>query len=339
MTRSTCSRAAMREGGIAYTFRGSEFGMCAHRHVASLRGMVEAAVDAKTRLYFDAGNQGEAVSKTMLHGLAAVDPRLHVEEFATGWQDQVSVSTIERRTGFPDGVDREVRLVCSPDGRLSSAGNIADVFRDAGWLKGYVPDDGTGPASVSLDPDARRQYGLEVKVYGEASEKKFIKHGAAAFGTLEYQTSGVDAGYETRLGTPLGVVCLILRREPIRDAEDKIIGYTVPTDQVPSVWVYDRPRYTREECLQRCWDMVNAYERGEWPACDNTYFCRYPHKPTPVIDVVAEAMLESLDATWKAFQNALRDAEGLFVGAKNGDLVGGYHYCRQLLSVPMVKPA
>lgn len=346
MTRSTCSRAAMREGGIAYTFRGSEFGMCAHRHIASLRGMVEAAVDAKTRKMFDAGNAGEAIAKKLLQDLAAKDPRLVVEEYATGWQNQTSVKVEERRR-HADGIDREVRLICSPDGRLASSApgvELADVFAKAGWLKGSMIS--MPPAMGKSETSARdgrpllpRRWSLEVKCYGKTSLDKFEKKGAASNQTLEWQTSGVSAGYEDFFKEPVGVVVLALYREELKDEDGNFVGFKVDPEQVPAVWVYDRPRYTKDECLARCWDVVNAYEAHEWVKCDNTYFCRYPHKPTPVIDVVAEAMLESLDKTWKAFQNALRDAEGLFVGAKNGDLVGGYHYCRQLLSVPMVKHA
>lgn len=335
--RQTCSRVACRDGSIAYTFRGSEYGMCAHRHIANLRGMVEAAVDAKTRLYFKAGNEGEVIAKDLLHDLAAKDPRLGVEEYASGWQNQTSVTVTDKRLDSDDGIDREVRLVCSPDGRLSSLGDIARIFAAAGWLKGYVPDAGDGPAHIGVRGE-RRQYALEVKVYGDSSEAKFIKKGAAAFPTLEWQTSGVSAGYEKRLEAPVGVVCLILRREPVKDEAGNVIDFTVPRDQVPSVWVYDRPRYTARECLNRCWGVVDAYEAGKWEVCDNSYFCRYPHRPTPVLDVVAESMLESLHKAWQAFQLALRDAEGLLIGRQNGDVVSGYTVCRQLLSVPLVRP-
>lgn len=336
----------MRDGSIAYTFRGSEYGMCRHRHIACLRGMSEAAIDAKTRKMFDAGNRGEALAKTFLQELAKKDPRLVVEEFATGWQNQSSVSLVEKREGFDDGLAREVRLICSPDGRLASSlpgVELADVFNGAGWLKGSVIS--MPPAMGKNEVNALngrlllpRKWALEVKCYGKTSMDKFEKKGAASNETLEWQTSGVAAGYEKEFGEPVGVVVLVLRRDEIKDGDGNFVDFDVPADQTPLVWVYDRPRFTREECLARCWGIVNAYERGEWAKCSNSFFCRYPHRPTPVIDVVAESMLESLKEAWERFQLALRDAEGLFIGAQNGDALHGYRYCRSLLSVPMVTP-
>lgn len=327
MKRSTCSRSALRDGSIAYTFRGSEFGMCAHRHVASLRGMVEAAVDWKTRKMFDAGNAGEEVAKKLLVDLAKKDPRLKVEEYASGYQNQTSVSLIEKRSGFPDDILREMRLICSPDGRLSCVDDIFSVFHGAGW-------------SVSLGNEVLArptQYALEVKCYGESSVKKFKSKGAAAFPTLEWQTSGVAAGFAERLNEPVGVVVMVLRREEVKDADGNFVDYSVPEDQTPMIWVYDRPKYTGAECLQRCWDIANIYERGEWPKCDNAFFCRFPHRATPVIDPIAEDMLATLAETWERFNAALRDAEGLLIGVQNGEQVHGYTLCRQLLSVPTVR--
>lgn len=325
MKRSTCSRSALRDGSIAYTFRGSEFGMCAHRHVASLRGMVEAAVDWKTRKMFDAGNAGEEVAKKLLIDLAKKDPRLKVEEYASGYQNQTSVSLIEKRSGFPDGIDREMRLICSPDGRLSGS-SLVEVFNAAGWLTGYERGD--------VQPE---DWSLEVKCYGESSKKKFKTKGAASNPTLEWQTSGVTAGFEERIGRPHGVVVMVLTREEVKDADGNLVDYSVPEDQTPMIWVYDRPKYTGAECLQRCWDIANIYERGEWPKCDNAFFCRFPHRATPVIDPIAEDMLATLAETWERFNAALRDAEGLLIGVQNGEQVHGYTLCRQLLSVPTVR--
>lgn len=327
MKRSTCSRSALRDGSLAYTFRGSEYGMCFHRHVASLRGMEEAAVDWKTRKMFDAGNRGEEVAKKLLIDLASKDPRLKVIEYASGYQNQTSVSLIERRSGFPDDILREMRLICSPDGLLS--------FPPGEF---FFPDEWVCGLSVS-NCEQPTDYALEVKCYGESSIKKFKSKGAASNATLEWQTSGVAAGYAERLGRPVGVVVLVLRREEIKDEEGNFVDYSVPEDQVPMVWVYDRPRYTREECLQRCWDIAKTYERGEWPKCDNAFFCRFPHRATPVIDPIAEDMLAALADSWEKFQHALRDAEGLLIGVQNGEQVHGYTLCRQLLSVPTVKPA
>lgn len=327
MKRSTCSRSALKDGSIAYIFRGSEFGMCAHRHVASLRGMVEAAVDWKTRKMFDAGNAGEEVAKKLLIDLAKKDPRLKVEEYASGYQNQTSVSLIEKRSGFPDDILREMRLICSPDGRLSG-GLIFNVFKECGWLVGNEP---------ALYGPWPKQWALEVKCYGESSMKKFKSKGTAAFPTLEWQTSGVAAGFAERLNEPVGVVVMVLRREEVKDADGNFVDYSVPEDQTPMIWVYDRPKYTGAECLQRCWDIANIYERGEWPKCDNAFFCRFPHRATPVIDPIAEDMLATLAETWERFNTALRDAEGLLIGVQNGDQVHGYTLCRQLLSVPTVR--
>lgn len=325
MKRSTCSRLALKaQNAVAYIFRGSEFGMCTHRHVASLRGMSEAAIDWKTRKMFDAGNAGEIVAKKLLMRLAEKDPRLVIEEYASGWQNQTSVEVSEKRTGFPDGVDREVRLICSPDGRLSFPEDF--LFPDE-WVSGLSVSGVVHPG----------QYALEVKCYGETSIKKFKSKGAASNSTLEWQTSGVGAGYSDRLGKPLGVVVMVLRRDEVKDADGNFVDYEVKEDQVPMIWVYDAPKYTREECLARCWDMVNTYEMGQWPKCDNSYFCRYPHRATPVVDVVAEDMLATLKERWESYQLALRDAEGLLIGVNNGDQLHGYTYCRQLLSVPMLR--
>ena len=183
-----------------------------------------------------------------------------------------------------------------------------------------------------------RRFALEVKVYGKSSGDKFDKKGAASNPTLEWQTSGVAAGYAELFKENIGVVVFVLRREPILgDDEKTIVGFTVPRDQVPSVWVYDAPRYTRQECLDRCWEIVEAYEGHRWVTCDNSYFCRYPHRPTPFAASITEATLQDLDEKWQAYQGALREAEGLLIGAQNGDILGGYAVCRQLLSVPTVR--
>lgn len=321
--RSTCSRIALRDNAIAYVMRGSEYGMCFHRHVASLRGMSEASIDAKTRLMFDAGNQGEGIAKILLQNLAVKDSSLKVVEFATGWQNQASVQ-IEERRHFDDGQDREVRLICSPDGRLS----FPQTF--------FFPDEWVAGLSISL-PAGPEQYALEVKCYGAASMKKFKSKGAAAFPTLEWQTSGVAAGYEQRLGEPVGVVVMCLLRDDIKDADNVTIGYSVESAQIPQVWVYDAPKYTRQECLDRCWAIAKAYEDGEWPKCDNAYFCRYPHRATPVVDSIAEAMLESLADAHEAYKNALRDAEGLLIGHQNGATIHGFQICREYQCLPNVR--
>lgn len=323
MKRQTCSRAALRDGSIAYTFRGSEYGMCAHRHIACLRGFSEAQIDAKARKMFDAGNRGEEVAKKMLLDLAARDSRLSVIEFASGYQNQESVSLVERRSGFPDGIEREIRLICSPDGLLNFPLGFAFP---ADW---EVRDDTFN--------DRPMDFALEVKCYGESSLKKFRSKGIASNETLEWQTSGVAHGYAARLGRPVGVVVMVLRRDEIKDEQGNFVDYDVPVDQVPRFHVVSGPRYTATECLQRCWDIANVYERGEWPKCSNSYFCKYPHRPSPVIDVIAEDSLTNLAEAWEKYQVALRDAEGLLIGVNNGDQVHGYAYCRQLLSLPLVK--
>lgn len=323
--RKTCERRALRDNSLAYIFRGSEYGMCAHRHIASLRGMVEGSVDAKTRRMFDAGNRGEVLAKRMLNELALKDPRFRVVEDASGYQSQDSVSVIERRTGFPDDVDREVRLICSPDGRLS--GDVVSVFRDAGWLQGL--------AETSLF--GMNDWALEVKCYGKSSIAKMKSKGVKSSASLDYQTSGVAAGFEAREGRPHGVVVLVLERTELKDDDGNFVDYDVPEDQTPMIWVYERPSLTAAECLQRCWDIVNAYEMGQWVKCDAPYFCRFPHRIAPIIDAVAEEMLANLETSWSQYQSLLRDVEGLLIGASNGDVVHGFQVARQLMSVPVVR--
>ena len=161
--------------------------------------------------------------------------------------------------------------------------------------------------------------------------------GAACSETLEYQTSGVAAGYAEKFNEPVGVVVMVLRREEVKDADGNLVDYHVDPNQTPLVWVYDAPRFTRAECLQRCWDIANLYEQGQWPRCTNSFFCKYPHRATPVLDCVAEDMLQTLAESWQRYQSALKDAEGILIGYNNGDQVHGFSYARPLISLPILQ--
>lgn len=317
--RETVSRTVRRDGVTSYTFRGSEFGMCEHRHIAYLRGLREGQPSDLTRKMFRAGNDGEGLAKDWLHELAAKDSRIRIAEFATGWQNQSSVK-ISELVG-----NREVNLVCSPDGRIEADCDLREIIPQS-MIVDYSP----GPIEV-------RDYSLEVKCFGDSSLRK-LRKGVESGSTLAYQTSGVAAGQAAREGRPHGVIVMALKRVEVRDEEGKVIDYAIDANEPPVFVIQGQPVYSADQCLERCWGIVNAYEAGKWVDCTSKYFCRFPHQPAPICDGLGSSMLATLHETYEAYKVARRDAEGILAGLQPGQTVSGYRYHRELQSLPVVTP-
>lgn len=316
--RETVSRSIRKDGTSVYTLRGSEFGMCEHRHIAYLRGLREGQPNELTRKMFRAGNDGEPIAKAYLQRFE--NEFFKVAELASGWQNQTSVKLSRVRNL------RETNLICSPDGRIVCGVDLRTILPPE-MIAGYY--------NWERRPD---HWALEVKCYGDSSLKKLRSKGVEEGSTLAYQTSGVAAGYEVREGTPHGVIVMALKRGDVKDKDGKTVDYFIDSTVDPVFVIYEQPHYTLEQCLDRCDAIIDAYEAGKWIDCTSKYFCRFPHQPMPMCSGLVNAHLAALHETYEAYKVARREAEGVLAGLQPGQIVDGYRYHREMLSLPVVNP-
>lgn len=350
MSRLICERHTTPKGNVSYDFRGSSLGGCIHSHIACLRGLKEGAPDASLREVFSAGNTAEVAQKKLLKSL----PGIVILEDASGYGNQEPVVIWD----FKEEAKTGVKLFCSPDGLIE----ITDwrSFLDACARCNIA-------VNLRCSNEEPALFCLENKLLGEKPFEKAKKSGLDSFFNYKYQTSGVCHGYRDLMKTAgVGIAFMAQRRgyevtpESLAAAEVQARDNQRWNDANPDseprpviiepkkrhvlkdeyvLWLYDEPAYTRAQTLQRCWDIVAAYEAGEWPKCDSEYQCRWPHKPSAVPDGVAVEILTHVHELAAQLDAAYREAEYLLAGADLSEPIHGFEVFRETRNVPVVRRA
>lgn len=296
--RKTATIHTSDKGNRVLTLRGSEFGMCFHRHIACLRGLEEAAPSESLKKIFAGGNDSEVYQKRVLAKNGAV-----LVEDASGWENQISL----RLWDFHEDEKRAVVLKASPDGLIELSDNGFFVpglmLRETG---GKVLE------IANFSPPSPRRFALENKFLGESSFHKAKLHGPRYSKAYAWQVSGVCHGYRDKYkDDSIGVAFMCQLR-----------GKAGPENEFV-LWLMDEPPYTKQEVLQRCWEIFDAVDSGVWLKCDAEYQCRFPHNPPPTPGSVEEAMVQRLRDAQSEHAAALRDVESLLCGVSGDAVIGG----------------
>jgi hypothetical protein len=270
--RKTCDRIQVGNGWVQYVFRGSEFAMCQHRHIACLRGLTPKPPSPFLRKIFDAGNASEPVQKATLERMG-----FRMLEFASGWENQISVSLQDR----DEQRLIEVLLKVSPDGRVQCPPvdryvSSAAVTRLGAGLRGF------------------KQYAVENKALGEDNFRKAEARGLDFNESYKAQLSAACWGFREReKRDDIGCIFMAQLRNKDATLADRFL-----------MWVYEEPPLSREEVMRYCWDIVELDVAREWPKCNNKFPCDYPTE-APIGEELA---LGSIVAEALRANNALRAA-------------------------------
>jgi hypothetical protein len=294
--RKTATIHTSDKGNRVLTLRGSEYGMCFHRHIACLRGLEEAAPSESLKKIFAGGNDSEVYQKRKLTEWGA-----RLIEDASGWENQISL----RLWDFHEAENRAVVMKASPDGLIE----IVDNGFNAPGCK-LLRDNGLEIEAFA--PPKPRRFALENKFLGEASFHKALLHGPRYSKAYAWQVSAVTHGYRDKYKDPSIGVAFMCQLRGKAGQEDQFV-----------LWLLDEPPYTKQEVLQRCWDIFDAVDAGTWMKCDAEYQCRFPHNPPPTPGSVEEAMVQRLIDAQSEHAAALRDVESLLCGVSGDAVVGG----------------
>lgn len=298
--RTTVEFGWTRKGQRTIIFRGSEFGGCYHSHIACLRGMKQAPVDAFLAPIFAEGHSSEARQKALLATL----PGLTLLQDACGWEDQQKVVV------FGDSPWGMVQIQCSPDGllRVTDPQALARAHPqiEVSW-------------AVGSGPDSPRLFALENKCLGKDGWRKFQKHQLAAFPLYEWQTSAVVAGYRREHQEPVGL-CMMLEHRCPPETPDSERRYLLHFTE--------QPRYRKDQCIARCVDILRVYQSGEWRECDSSYACRYPHSPIAMADEAIDILVSEFAAQWQAVEHQRRALEYAVIGRTLPAVIGGHRVYR-----------
>ncbi len=271
--RRRCAETSITQNGrTMITLRGSSFGGCVHSHIASLRGLEEAPPPPQLQAIFERGHAAEAWAKEQLkrRGVKFI-------EDASGFGNQSQLALFD---DLPDG--RLLRLAISPDG-------------------------------LCLNAQGKRR-GVEVKSFSRGrSYDEFVKDWTKNE-RYAWQFSAVLHGYRKRDRAETGGVLVPVICDKV-EKMDEPFDFKAPDGtrwrfELGEVVQVEEPPYTKEEVLQRCKDIVAAYDSGEWLPCEGSkYPCRYPHKAPPLSVYDEAAIAERFAAACAEFDAARREVE------------------------------
>ena len=311
--RLTCDLTTTAKGNRMMTLRGSEFGMCMHRHLACLKGFTEAPPEPGLQKIFDAGNRSEPAQKALLASLG-VD---WIED-ASGKDNQIQL----RLYDFRPEEQRVVQLLISPDGLM----RIENEARFG--LGGHPALDVRDKASTPT------VFGYECKALGEVNFKKACSHGVDFNETYAWQCSAMTHAYREREKDPtIGLAFMAQLREKADPAKPNYIGL----GEQYVLWLYDEPPFTKEQVMARCWAVFDAHDAGLWPKCDSVYPCRYPHSASPTSPgIVGEVLRQLADSTME-HDKLQREAEHMLCGMVLPMTVGGFIVTRRASQIIEVR--
>lgn len=263
-------------------FRGSSFGGCIHSHVACLRGLEEGDVPQHMQGIFDRGHAAEAWAKERLtaQGVKWIDAGCGLEEQRdqelTLWGDDPASGRMILISITPDGLSVDKR---DPENALVNA---------------------------------------EFKSFARKSYQEFLRDGIEGNERYAYQVSAEVHGYRRKHRGKRVSGCIV----PIIAENNRDWSEGAP-ESVPrwffelgEILKFDEPPFTEEQCLQRCRDVLAAYDAGEWPECDSKYPCRYPHTSAVVADVEVEATVARYERAVQEWIAASKELEACIAGAE-----------------------
>lgn len=270
-------------------FRGSSFGGCVHSHVACLRGLEEGDVPAHMQSIFDRGHAAEAWAKEELRkrGVRWIDE-------ACGLENQASQ---ELTLWGDDPVSgRVILLSITPDGLAEATTQKA-----------------------TLDLLATEMKSFSRKSYQEWQRDKFAGNDRYA-----YQFSAEIHGYRKkhrnkRVGGVIVPIIAENNKEWKGDVTDKSTWEGRWFFELGELEVHHKPPFTEEQCLDRCREILRAFDAGEWPECASKYPCRYPHVSALMADVEVDAVVSRYEDAVRNWVAASKELETIAAGV---DYVG-----------------
>lgn len=257
-------------------FRGSSFGGCFHSHLACLRGLEEGEVPAHMQAIFDRGHAAEAWAKEELRKMGV----RWIDE-ACGLENQSSQEL--SIWGDCEASGRTILISVTPDGLAHSK-------------------DGNGYVST------------EMKSFSRDAYKEFQRGGLESNERYAFQVSAEVAGYRRKHRGQRVTGCVV----PIIASNVK--GWDGTGErwefELGEILKFDEPPFSEEQCLDRCREILRAYDAGEWPECDSKYPCRWPHAPAMVSDVEVEAVISRYEQAVGDWIAASKELETVLAGVE-----------------------
>lgn len=196
----------------------------------------------------------------------------------------------------------------------SGFGNQSQLCLFDNLLDGRLLRLAISPDGLCLNKRGQRR-GVECKSFSRGKSYDEFLSGWAKNERYAWQFSAVIHAYRKRDRADTGGVIVPVICDRVNEGGD----FRDPSGQrwgfeLGEIVEVEEPPFTLEEVLQRCKDIVAAYDSGEWPKCVSKYPCRYPHKPPPTSLYEEAAIAERYLTAMKEWEAAKIELEAALVG-------------------------
>ena len=219
-----------------------------------------------------------------------------------------------------------VRWIDSASGLKNQQGQELSLWGDHGertLLISVTPD------GLAYSKDGNGYVSTEMKSFSKDSYKEFLREGLDGNKRYGYQASAEVHGYRRKhrgqriTGCIVPIVC-----ENVKGWDGDGPRWNF---ELGDIVKFEEPPFTEEQCLDQCRRILDAYDAGEWPACDSKYSCRWPHVAALVADVEVDAVVARYEDAVRNWVAASKELETVIAGV---DFVGSRRIYRN--SVQMV---
>lgn len=168
------------------------------------------------------------------------------------------------------------------------------------------------PDGLAHSKDGNGYVSTEMKSFSRDSYREFLRYGLNGNERYAFQVSAEVHGYRRKhrgqriTGCIVPIVC-----ENNKDGGDRRWNF-----ELGEIVKFEEPPFTEEQCIQRCRDILAAYDSGAWPECDSKYPCRWPHAPALVSDVETEAVVARYEQSVRDWVAASKELETVLAGVE-----------------------